>query len=307
MDELKVTAAPALPHVAGVRHRFITVRGVRLHVAEAGRDTAPTIVLLHGFPQHWYAWRAIIPALAEDHHVVAVDLPGFGWSDRAVHGYSTDQRVRDVLALLDELGVDQADLVGHDWGAWLALRTALDAPHRVRRLVSISELHPWPVQRRLLPNVWRMWVTALFEVPGFGAAVQKRRRVIRWFLSRDARNRTVWNDELVDQYATMAARPATAHAGQRMHAEFVLRDIARLVLRRDHHRRFDTPTLLVTGDHDTYIPPALLATPRERADVLQVRTVQGGHFILDENPEGITAAIRSHLAPVPSGSVSRPG
>jgi pimeloyl-ACP methyl ester carboxylesterase len=296
MDLSRTADTADLPHVPDVRHRFVMVRGVRLHLAEAGSDTAPAVVLLHGFPQHWYAWRAVMTALAKDHRVVAVDLPGFGWSDPATHGYSTAERARDVVALLDELGIDSADLVGHDWGGWLAFRVALDAPTRVRRLVSISELHPWPLQRRLLPNVWRIWVTALFEVPGLGAFVQKRRRIIRWFLTRDAQNPAAWSDDLVDVYATPTARPATARAGQRMHAEFVVRDIARLVLRRDHRRRFETPTLLIAGNRDTYIPPVVVAVPRERAGLVQVQVVEGGHFVLDENPDGITSAIRSHLA-----------
>jgi pimeloyl-ACP methyl ester carboxylesterase len=296
MDASPVAYASDLPHVPGVRHRFVTVRGVRLHLAEAGSDTAPAVVLLHGFPQHWYAWRAVIAALAQDHRVVAVDLPGFGWSDPAAHGYSTAERARDTIALLDELGIGKADLVGHDWGAWLAFRLALDAPDRVRRLVSISELHPWPLQRRLLPNVWRMWVTALFELPGLGSAAQKRRGLIRWFLTRDARNPTVWSDELVTVYATPAARAATARAGQRMHAAFVVHDIARLVLRRDHRRHFETPTLLIAGDRDAYIPPRLVAVPPKHAEFVRVQVVEGGHFVLDENADAVISAIRSHLA-----------
>lgn len=299
MDASRAVDAPDLPDVPGVRHRFVTVRGVRLHLAEAGSETASAVILLHGFPQHWYAWRAVLTALAKDRHVVAVDLPGFGWSSPAANGYSTTERARDVVALLDELGIDSADLVGHDWGAWLAFRVALDAPERVCRLVSIAELHPWPLQRRLLPNVWRMWVTALFEIPGLGAWIQKRRWVIRWFLIRDVRTSSAWNDELVDVYATPTARPATARAGQRLHAEFVVHDIARLLLRRDHRRRFETPTLLIAGNHDTYIPPVLVTVPPERAGVVQVQVIEGGHFILDENPEGVTSAIRSHLDVAP--------
>ena len=296
MDAPHTVDVSALPHLSDVRHRFVTVRGTRLHVAETGSDASPAMILLHGFPQHWYAWRTVLTDLAESHHVVAVDLPGFGWSDPATHGYSTAERTRDVVALLDELNIDAADLVGHDWGAWLAFRIALDAPTRVRRLVAICELHPWPLQRQLLPNVWRMWVTALFEIPGLGALVQMRRSLIRWFLTRDSRNPAAWSDELVDTYATPTARPATARAGQRMHSAFVIRDIARLVLRRDHRRQFDTQTLLIAGDHDTYIPPSLMAVPRERADLVQLHIVQGGHFLLDDNPEGVTSAIRSHLA-----------
>jgi pimeloyl-ACP methyl ester carboxylesterase len=276
---------PDLPHVAGVRHRWVDVRGAAVHVAEAGPGDAPVVLLLHGFPQHWYAWRGVADDLARDHRVVVPDLPGFGWSEPATHGWTTTERARDTLDLLDALDLPgPVDVVGHDWGAWLAFRVALDAPGRVRRLVAVSELHPWPLQRRLVPRLWRMWVTALFEIPGLGSVVQRRRGVVRWFLSRDARDRAVWTDELVDVYASVAARPAVAHAGRRLHSAFVLHDIARMVLRRDGRARYDVPTLMVAGDRDAYIPPALVTPPRSRAGVVRVRTVPGGHFLLDENP-----------------------
>ncbi|MFC8731017.1 alpha/beta fold hydrolase [Luteimicrobium sp. NPDC057192] len=287
---------PPLPEVPGFRHRWVDVRGASVHVAEAGTDDAPPVLLLHGFPQHWYAWRGVAGDLARDRHVVVPDLPGFGWSEPASHGWSTAQRAADTLALLDALGLHgPVDVAGHDWGAWLAFRVALDAPGRVRRLVAVSELHPWPLQRRLVPRLWRMWVTALFEVPGLGSAVQRRRGAVRWFLSRDARDGAVWTDDLVDAYAAVTARPDVAHAGRRLHSAFVLHDIARMILRRDGRRAYDVPTQMVAGDHDAYIPPALVAPPRSRADVVQVWTVPGGHFVLDENPRAVADAVRGHL------------
>jgi pimeloyl-ACP methyl ester carboxylesterase len=287
---------PSLCHaVLDVRHRFLAVRGARIHVAEVGDPAAPAVVLLHGFPQHWRVWRPVMADLAADHHVIAVDLPGFGRSDPATHGYSTAERVRDLLALLDELGIADADLVGHDWGGRLAFRVALDAPARVRRLVSICEPHPWPLRRRLWPNLWRMWVTTLFELPGLGTFAQRRRRLVRWFLTRDAGNPAVWTDDLVDAYAAPTARSATARAGQRLHAAFIVHDIPRLILRRDRHRRFDVPTLLVGGTHDTYIPLRLLTVPTGRTEHLRTHPVEGGHFLIDDNPRGVVAAIRTHL------------
>jgi len=296
---------PPLRAAAGFRHRWVDVRGASVHVAEAGPDDAPPVLLLHGFPQHWYAWRGVAGDLARDQHVVVPDLPGFGWSEPAPHGWSTAQRAADVLALLGTLGLDgPVDVVGHDWGAWLAFRVALDAPARLRRLVAVSELHPWPLQRRLVPRLWRMWVTALFEIPGLGEAVQRRRGAVRWFLARDARDADVWTDDLVDAYAEIAALRPVAHAGRRLHSAFVAHDVARMVLRRDGHAPYDVPTLMIVGDRDAYIPPALVAPPRSRADVVQVRTVPGGHFLLDENPRAVADAVRGHLA-APEGAFSR--
>jgi pimeloyl-ACP methyl ester carboxylesterase len=254
------------------------------------------VLLLHGFPQHWYAWRGLLADLAGEYRVVAVDLPGFGWSGPSPRGYSTAERGRQLIALLDELGLDRVDLVGHDWGAWLAFHVGLCWPTRVRRLVAISEIHPWPLQRRLVPRLWRMWVTAIFEIPLLGRVLGARARVISWFLTRDARDPSIWTEQLLAAYTAVAARREVAVAGQRMHAAFVARDVVRLVLRLNWRAQYDIPTLMVGGDNDSYIPPALMDAPGSRAAVLPVVTVPGGHFLLDENPVAVSRAVRSHLA-----------
>jgi pimeloyl-ACP methyl ester carboxylesterase len=91
---------PALP---GVTHRFHDLRtGVRAHVAHAGPPDAPAVVLLHGFPQHWWMWRRVIPLLAEDHCVLAMDLRGLGWSGQPADGDFRKRRIaEDAVALLD--------------------------------------------------------------------------------------------------------------------------------------------------------------------------------------------------------------
>ncbi|MET7283970.1 alpha/beta hydrolase [Kribbella sp. NPDC005582] len=290
-----------LPALERVRHRYLTAAGVRIHLAEAGAEDAPPVVLLHGFPQHWYAWRGVLADLADDHRVISVDLPGFGWSGPSPNGYSTAERARQVVALLDQLGLGAVDLVGHDWGAWLAFEVGLSYPQRVRRLVAISEIHPWPLQRRLVPRLWRMWVTALFEIPVLGRVVAANAKVLSWFLSRDARDKSVWSEELVTTYTTVAAQREVAAAGQRMHAAFVTRDIAALVLRRRWKAPYEIPTLMVAGDNDSYVPAVLMERPRHRVQTLEVVTVAGGHFVLDENPGAVSRAVRSHLtAPEPS-------
>jgi len=93
-----------------VTHRFVTVRGVRLHVAEAGGGDP--VLLLHSFPQHWYAWRRVIPLLAGQYRLICPDWRGFGWSEAPARGYDTASRAADVLALMDALGLYRVRLVG---------------------------------------------------------------------------------------------------------------------------------------------------------------------------------------------------
>ncbi|MFD0632458.1 alpha/beta fold hydrolase [Catenulispora yoronensis] len=163
-----------MPQVPGVRHRYVTARGVRFHVAEtgtaAGIEDATPIVLVHGFPQHWYAWRHVMPLLAARHRVLAVDLRGFGWTEAARHGYGTGSLADDVIAVLDELGIGRAAIVGHDWGGWVGFAAALRHPERVSALVSVNMTHMWPPHRRVLPNLWRMWHTAFVEHPPLGGS-----------------------------------------------------------------------------------------------------------------------------------------
>lgn len=103
-----------LPHVEGVEHRFVEARGLRFHVALAG-DGDP-LVMLHGWPQHWFEWRNLIPSLARRHRVICPHLRGLGWSDAPPAGYEKEELATDALTVLDALELDTVQLVGHDWG-----------------------------------------------------------------------------------------------------------------------------------------------------------------------------------------------
>ena len=107
-------ASKEMPEVEGVTHRWITANGLRFHVAESNPDGSDPVLLLHGWPQHWYEWRHLIPALAANHRVVALDLRGFGWSDAPRDRYLKEDLAGDVLAVMDALGLDRVKLVGHD-------------------------------------------------------------------------------------------------------------------------------------------------------------------------------------------------
>lgn len=284
-----------IPEVANVTHRFVHVNGVRLHVAEAGAGQADAVVLLHGFPQHWYLWRDVLTSLARERHVIAIDFRGFGWSDAPAHGYSTAARMGDVLAVMDEMGIPRADIVGHDWGALVGFHLARDHAERVRRLVAISMLHPWPRQRHLAPSVWRWWVTALFEWPAIGPwLLRSQPQLTGWLLTRDARHPEVWTPQLRVLYSTMASQPARAKAAQRLHLQLV-RELPRLLFGRDRRRRFAVPTLILGGEQDALIPPGALAVPADKAGILAVRTVPGGHFLVEDNPQVVLDEMRAHL------------
>jgi pimeloyl-ACP methyl ester carboxylesterase len=128
------------PRVASeVSHRFVRTNGIQTHIAEQGKG--PLVVLLHGFPESWYSWRHQLPALAAaGYRAVAPDLRGYGQTDAPaeVAQYSQLHLVGDLIALLDELGADQAVLVGHDFGAVVAWNAALLRPDRISGVVALA-------------------------------------------------------------------------------------------------------------------------------------------------------------------------
>src|SRR6516162_1884533 len=124
---------------SGVAHRTLVSNGIHLHFAEQGEG--PLVVLCHGFPESWYSWRHQLPALsAAGFHAVAVDMRGYGQSDRpeAVDQYTLLHLVGDMVGLLDALGAEQAVIAGHDWGAPVAWHAALLRPDRFRAVIGLS-------------------------------------------------------------------------------------------------------------------------------------------------------------------------
>lgn len=113
---------PALPlhDLAGFTHRWVDADGVRLHAVEGGRPDGPAVVLLTGFPQTWWAWRKVMPALADRFRVIAIDRPGQGNSEHPELSYDTHTVAAHIQAAVNALGVRDYWLAGHDIGAWVA-------------------------------------------------------------------------------------------------------------------------------------------------------------------------------------------
>ncbi|MER5733822.1 alpha/beta hydrolase [Streptomyces sp. NPDC002138] len=283
---------PPMPEVEGVTHHHVRVNGFTMHIAEAGEG--PPVVLLHGFPQHWYAWRRIIPDLSAHYRLICVDLRGFGWSDAPASGYDTDTRVDDVLALLDALGLDRVALIGHEWGAWAGFMLCLRAPERVSGYLALNMVHPWPLHRRMLPQAWRYWYTAVLEFPLLGRWVLRNRPQFTRFLLRKGYVDGAGRDEAaVREYLRSAAEPARARAGEALHRSYALRDVAGLALGRFKKLRLTTPTLILAGEKDFVLPPGVLPGGERYADDLRVEVVEGaGHYVHEERPDRVVEAAK---------------
>jgi pimeloyl-ACP methyl ester carboxylesterase len=198
-----------------VNQRRLRANGLQMHLAEAGPASGRPVVLLHGFPDSWKLWRHQVAALADaGHRVFAPDLRGFGQTARpaAVQDYKLRALVADVTGLLDELGVERAAVVGHDWGAALAWRVAMFAPDRVERLVAVSVGHPLAGVAAGLPQRRLSWYVLWFLFPGVAERVLP---ADDWALYR----RWIWadaqpgHDPDLDRQLADLSRPGALEAG----------------------------------------------------------------------------------------------
>ncbi|HLV97666.1 MAG TPA: alpha/beta hydrolase [Ktedonobacterales bacterium] len=132
-----------------VTHDYATNNGVRLHYAQIGEG--PLVVMLHGFPDFWYTWRAQMAVLASRFHVVAPDLRGYNLSDKPTGGeqYAMRRLVEDVVAVIRHVGEEKAVIVGHDWGGAIAWQFAMYVPEMIERLIILNMLHPLCLAREL--------------------------------------------------------------------------------------------------------------------------------------------------------------
>ena len=283
--------------------------GVKLDLLLGGPAGGSPIILLHGFPESHRTWRAVAPALAEDHFVAAPDQRGFGGSDRPqdVEAYRTDRIVEDLIALADILEVKRFTLVGHDWGGAVAWLAALRHPDRVARLAIINAPHPLVFQKSVI------------EDPAQRAASQYIRAFRNPMMEAgiEAMGLGTFFDKSFGSHADLAAIPADE---RQAYIDDWSRDGA-LTSMLNWYRATDlvvpamdeeasvpawtqlpfphvtVPTLVIWGMKDKALLPVQLEGLHDLVDDLRIVAVaDAGHFVPWERPEPVIAALRDFLA-----------
>jgi pimeloyl-ACP methyl ester carboxylesterase len=262
---------------------YADVDGVRVRYTDTGGD-GPAVVMLHGFASSLETWNDVAPRLAQKHRVVALDLKGFGWTDRPEGDYSPEAQARLVMRLLDQRGVERAAWVAHSWGSSVALAAALAEPKRVARLA----LYDAWVYEEQLPAFFT-WSRA----PGVGetlfALYYKERADERMALAfYDKKNVT---ERLIEDVERAMDRPGTTAA-----ALAAVRG-QRFAGTQERYRTVTQPALLLWGREDRVTPVEI--GERLSRDLPSSRLVvypQCGHFPMIEAKEASTRELASFLA-----------
>jgi pimeloyl-ACP methyl ester carboxylesterase len=286
--------------LAGIplRHGRATVNGVELHYVEAGPPHGEAVLLLHGFPEYWAAWRQQIPALAAaGYRVVAPDQRGYNLSAKpaGVAAYDLDVLAADVLALADHLGLGHLRLVGHDWGASVAWWIATTHPERLERLAVLNAGHPalWrrgmrrdPAQRR---KSWYVYVMALPWLPEAIMRAGDYRALAQSLI--DSSRPGTFSDEDLARYRGAWSQPGALTATINWY---------RALLRKRMPASLPpvaVQTLLIWGLDDRFGEPAIAEASlqlcsRGRADYVAGAT----HWIQHEEPRRVNDALLAFLA-----------
>lgn len=276
----------AMPIVEGVTHRDVRAAGIRFHVAEAGSG-AP-VVLVHGWPQHWFCWRKIIPLLAREHRVIVPDLRGFGWSDAPAGAYDKQTLADDVLALLDALELERVDMIAHDWGGWVGFLMCLEEPERFAHFLALNIYPPWPDPPSLTAalGVARLWYQAALAAPGLGRALIARTDFVRRVITAGAVHPDAFEASALDSFAEVLREPARTNASVHLYRTFLLRELRPYLTGQHQGRRLSVPTLLLHGKRDLAVDYRRLGPWQDHADDMRVELRDdSGHFIAEELPE----------------------
>jgi pimeloyl-ACP methyl ester carboxylesterase len=280
-----------LPDVPGVTHHYVDVDGVRLHYAEAG--SGDPVVLLHGWPQHWWMWRDLIGPLNESYRVICPDFRGFGWSDVPARGYGVARLTEDILGLLDHLGIERTRVVGHDVGLGVGYWMSLFHARRVERYVAMSAWHLWAASGLHVRAFLRPWHIVLLSSPLGTLAVrrlgmpERALRTWRWSGSFSARE--------VKTYVGPLKRPGAPKATVRRYRQL----LAELLWFTRQYKRLHlrVPTLHLVGEKDPIIEVHENEFLRTHADDLVFELVpDAGHFLVEERPDWVRERVLNYLA-----------
>ena len=297
-----VSGAPNLP--AGFADtftsRYIDSGALRLHAVIGGEG--PPLLLVHGWPETWYAWRLLMPALARDFEVIAVDQRGIGLSDKPQDGYDTGTLAGDLVALMDALGHKRLAVVGHDTGVAIAYAMAADHPDRIDR-VALAEI-PGPPLAAASPPAFvpgpindKLWHIPFNRVEKLPEQLIEGREDV-YFGYEFAIQGGKLPADVIEYYVGLVSNPDSLRGSLGFYRAFD----ATLAQNAQRATTPLTMPVLAIGGETSYGAHVAEAMTALAADVQSAVIPDTGHWVAEDAPEEMLAALTSFLAAYRDGS-----
>ena len=265
-------------------HQMAEINGVNLHFVKGG--TGEPVVLLHGFPQTWYEWHRIMPALAEKYTVIAPDLRGMGASSKPVSGYDNQTVAEDIYQIVRHLGLKEISIVGHDAGAPVAYAYAAAHPNDVSRLVIMELAIAGTESPKMMELIQGYWHMGFQGEPGIAESLiaGRERLYLSWFYRKFAYNQAAFVEEDIDEYVRWYSAFGALHSALQYYRHGQ-QDVAQNM--ESKKRKLTMPVLAIGGEQSLgkYIEELF----QEFASNIRGSVIKDcGHWIPEEQPEELT-------------------
>ncbi|GHA68794.1 hydrolase [Streptomyces canarius] len=291
---------PNLPHgfTKTFTSRFIDAGGLRQHAYIGGEG--PPLLLVHGWPENWYGWRLIMPELAKNFTVIAVDQRGIGLTDKPRGGYDTGTLANDLVALMDALGHQRFAVVGHDTGMSIGYALAADHPERVDRLAVVDSFIPGvtpspPLVGSSEANK-KTYHLGFNRVPEVNEKLVRGREDVYFGFQYDIE---AAKSKKLPDYAVKYYTDILSCGRNTLHGSFGWYEALDTTIAQNQRRKTKRLTMPVLGIGGAESQGAAVGkTMKLTADNVQSLVVPGsGHWVAEEAPEKMLAGLNSFLAP----------
>ncbi|AGY56269.1 alpha/beta fold hydrolase [Gloeobacter kilaueensis] len=276
----------------------VEANGIRFHCVQQGLPGAPLVLLLHGFPEFWYAWRYQIPVLAEHFWVVAPDLRGYNLSDKPAGGYDLATLSADIRALIAAFGYSKAHVVGHDWGGLIAWEFAYRYPDALDRLVVLNAPHPVRFVEELRSNPLQLFKSLyifFFQLPWLPEQLIAHNdyEVLEQLFRHPEVRPGSFSDADIQVYRQALAVPGALSAALRYYRELLQ------PAGTSYEQLLAAPALVIWGSRD-FALETRLSEKLERFFVSGPKRVllrDCSHWVQQEDPGQVNALLIDFLVP----------
>jgi pimeloyl-ACP methyl ester carboxylesterase len=278
------------------RYRYASVDGIKVFYREAGSATAPTILLLHGFPTSSHMFRNLIPELADNYHVVAPDLPGFGFSDvpdRSNYRYTFEQLAKTISAFTQTIGLKRFAIYVFDYGAPVGLRLVLAHPERITAIISQNG----NAYEEGLSQGWNP-IQKYWKEPS-----EENRLALRAFLTPEAtksqymhgvQDGSLVAPEAYELDSALLARPGIEEIQLDLFLDYAS-NVALYPQFQEYFRTNCPPLLAIWGKNDPFFVPAGAQAYRRDIPNAEIQFLDTGHFAIETHVAEIVSAMKKFL------------
>ncbi|KAH1028147.1 epoxide hydrolase 4 [Dendroctonus ponderosae] len=270
------------------QHKHVKLKGTKLHYVESGPKDQPLVLLLHGFPDFWLSWRYQIPILSVNFHVVALDLKGFGDSDKPAwrSSYKIDTILNELTQFVHSLGVKSCIVIGHDLGALLGWYLVHKNPSVVSKFVAVSCPHPnvfWMTFNSTYNYQWLNYVQLPY-LPELDAVKEDVKIINEYYKHLPAK------DVHLDAYKYTFSRKEDWTGPINYYRNLTLFKVS------EHLDQIEVPVILVTGGKDQFVSLEGIIKSTEFCEFFRLKVIEDcGHFPQQENPEIFNDVLLKYL------------